>query len=362
MAGNIKKYVLGKDHLKRSLMDGFVLNDKGVLQAGEEKQLRHIFLKALDGVDDDINWGRLSLKTSFEGDMVLTVRAIATSDPIFIRRDVITSIDGFLQDPDISPSIKEQFFGVAEGIEVSGFEDVLLYKLKGRYLYLWLELSGVGSAEISDLRVYVPGDNFLETFPEVYQSENDFFRRYLSVLSTLYNELQEQIDHLDSVLDVETATVPALHHFSSWLGVDTLNSRLKDEELRRFIKALPELLSLKGTKKAIEKLISLFVTEPFYVIERNLLTNQQLSDNMYGSTVFDFTILINRKADGQLQNTLEYFTDMFKPLRSRYRIIFFGETGGLDDFTFMDFDSTVLESDFGKLDDGRALTGMTYLK
>ena len=363
MAGVIKKYILGKNRLNRSLLDGFCLDNNGVLTSNqEEASSRHVFITGLDGVVDDLNWGRLSLKAKLDGDLLLIIRAVATNDPIFIRKGEITKIDDFLQDSNVTPSIKEQFFGAAGGIEITGVQDALLYDLKGRYLYIWLEVSGLGSVSISDLTVYVPGDNFFATFPAVYQTEDSFFQRYLSIFSTLYNDLQDTIDHLDSFLDIDTAPVSTLHIFASWLGLETRGLLTNADTLRRLIKAAPALFSMKGTKTAVEGIISLFVSDQFYIIERNLLTQQQLNHDLYGSTPYDFTILINCKADEQLRTCLEFFINQFKPIRSQYNVIFLGGNSGLDSFTYLDFNGTVLHSAPGQLDGGMGLTGTTYLK
>lgn len=362
MADNIKKYKIGKNRLAHSLMDGFSLSENGTLETSGDKQIRHIFMRGLDGVTEDLSWGRLSFKTISHGDFVLTVRATASNDPVFIRKGELTKTDDFLLDPEISPSLKNQFFKIADGVESSGTQDILLYKLKGRYLYICIEIEGICTASVSDITVCIPGDNFTRTFPAVYQTENDFFKRYLSVFSTIYNEFEETIDSLDSFLDPDTASVPALRHFASWLGIETEGSLTDEAVLRRVVKEAPVLLSVKGTKQSIEKVVKLFVSDPFYVIEQNLLTQQQLNYEMYGSTPFDFTILINCKADERLRACLEYFINQFKPVRSRHRIIFFGSNSGLDSFTFLDFNGTVLQSAPGQLDDGKALTGMTYLQ
>lgn len=362
MAGLIKKYVFNKNRLRRSLLDGFELSDGGCLRAVDEnRHVRNIFLGGLDGVDADLQWGRLSFKAENLGDAVVSLRAMASNDPFFVRKGELTSIDDFLLSKDISPEIKDRFFGSAGGIEQSGAEDILLYNLTGRYLYLWFEISGNSSTSISDICVFVPGDNFERTFPAVYQTGNDFFRRYLSIFSTMFNEFQETIEGLDAFLDPDTTSPAALRQFASWLGVETEGSLTDDASLRRVVKAAPQLLSLKGTKQAIEKVVSLFVDVPFYVVERNLLTAQQLDCEMYGSTPYDFSILINREADESLRACLDFFISQFKPLRSRCRIIFFGSGSGLDRFTFLDFNGTVLQSAPGHMDKGNSLTGMTYL-
>lgn len=362
MSGNIKKYSFGKNRLSRSLMRGFCLTDEGGLAASGRNPVRHIFLGGLDGAENGLLWGRLSFKLTAEGDTALTLRAMASDDPVFVRSGVLTKIDDFLLDPAITAETKERFFSVAGGLESNGAKDVLLKGLSGRYLYLWLSLEGGRSATISELAVFVPGDNFTKTFPAVYRTENDFFSRYMSVFSTLYTELQETVGNLPSCLDPDSASVPALRLFCSWLGIETEGSLTDEDSLRRVVKKAPELLAAKGTKSAIEGVIRLFVTEPFYIVERNLLTKQQEHSDMYGSTPYDFSILINREADERLRTCLEFFINQFKPIRSRCRIVFFGRDSSLDSFTYLDFNGTVLQSEAGKLDGGQALTGSSYLQ
>ena len=363
MAGVIKKYVLGKNRLQRSCLDGFEIDASGSLVCTPSNTpTRHVFIRGLDGIIDDLLWGRLSFKATFEGDLLVTIRAVALNDNAFIRKGELTKTDDFLLDPGILPAIKEQFFSAAGGIEISGVQDALLYGLKGRYLYIWLEVGGVGKITLSDLTVYVPGDNFSSTFPEVYQAENSFFSRFLTVFSTQYNDFQDTIDHLDSFLDIDTAPASTLHHFASWLGLETEGMLSDVDKLRQLVKAAPGLFTYKGTKFAVEGIIKILISSPFYIIERNLLTQQQTLGEIYGSTPFDFTILINCKADEQLRACLEFFINQFKPVRTQYRIVFLGENSGLDSYTYLDFNGSVLQCAPGLLDSGTALTGTTYLK
>ena len=56
-----------------------------------------------------------------------------------------------------------------------------------------VEVMGEG-VSIGNIRVEAPGDNFMQTFPEVYREKNSFFHRYLSVYSSIYNDFQEKLD------------------------------------------------------------------------------------------------------------------------------------------------------------------------
>ena len=72
--------------------------------------------------------------------------------------------------------------------------------------------------------------------------------------------------------------------------------------------------------------------------------------------------MVGRKMDEKLRLRLKFLIDQFRPARSRCRIVFLEECGGLDAFTYLDINGTVLQNAPGSLDDGKALTGMTYLQ
>ena len=216
---------------------------------------------------------------------------------------------------------------------------------------------------MENLRVYVPGDNFFRTLPQVYQSDNEFLQRYLSIFSTMFQEFQEKLDALPELLDVDTAPKELLPVFASWLGLETDEMLFTPDELRQLVKAAPRLMERKGTKWAVETVIKLFVPEEVYIVEYNLLSaDERHSKNLYGETPYDFTVMVGRKMEEKLRLRLQFLIDQFKPIRSRYRIVFLNDCGGLDAFTYLDVNGTVLQNTPGNLDDGKALTGMTYLE
>ena len=133
--------------------------------------------------------------------------------------------------------------------------------------------------------------------------------------------------------------------------------------MRSLLKIAPQLMLNKGTRWAVETAVKLFVPEEVYLVERNLLVeDQRHSAGLYGETLFDFTVMVGRKMDEKLRLRLQFLIDQFKPVRSRYQIVFLEECGGLDAFTYLDVNGTVLQNSTGTLDDGKALTGTTYLQ
>ena len=358
----IRTYRLSAPRLKRGLLEGFTVLEDGALQT-QGGGVHSAFLPGLDSAQADCQWGRLSLRCRLGAESMLTIRCFASDQDSVVRGGEVVQIDDFLLDPSVPPREKERLFTLAGGMERSGVQDVLLSGQTGRWLWLWLEVTGAGEETLENIRVYVPGDNFFRTFPQVYQTDNDFFQRYLSIFSTMYQEFQEEINDLPKLLDVDTAPEALLPMFARWLGLEIDEGLFSSQELRRLLKQAPELMARKGTKWAVEKVVKLFVEEPVYIVERNLLTaDKRDGGDLYGATPYDFTVMIGGRMDEKLRLRLKFLIDQFRPARSRCRIVFLEECGGLDAFTYLDINGEVLQNAPGSLDDGKALTGMTYLQ
>lgn len=358
----IRKYRLRNPQLRRGLLENVILEGDS-LKTDPASAGADIFLPALDSAVPGCEWGRISLHCTLGSESILTIRAFASDENMVRRGDDVVSVDEILLDASLPREEKDRLFSAAGGVAFSGVQDALLYGQTGRYLWLWFEILGDEISSLENIRVYVPGDNFLRTFPQVYQTDNDFFKRYLSVFSTMYQEFQEQIDALPELLDLDTAPAELLPVFASWLGLETDDALIGAQELRELLKIAPELMSRKGTKWAVERIVKMFVSGEVFIVERNLLTGEQRSSTqLYGNTPYDFTVMIGCATDEKLRMKLKFLIDQFKPIRSVCRIVFLEEGGGLDGFTYLDINSHVHENAAGSLDDGKALTGMTYLQ
>ena len=359
----IRKYRLGSARLHRSLLDGFVVEGDALRTCDSPNGNHCVFLRGLDSAQQGCAWGRLSMTCRLSPEAMLTVRAFASDQDSIIRNNEVVRVDDFLTDPTIPEKEKQRLFTLAGGLEQRGMRDVLLTGQNGRWLWIYLELAGEDEHVLENMRVYIPEDHFFRTFPQTYQADNDFLRRYISIFSTMYHELQEKIDALPEILDVDTAPEELLPVFASWMGLETDEMLFSSEELRKLLKIAPRLMERKGSKWAVETAVRLFVPEDVYIVERNLLMpDQRRSAELYGESVFDFTVMVGRKMDEKLRLRLQFLIDQLKPIRSRYRIVFLEDRGGLDSFMYLDINGAVLQNAAGTLDDGKALTGMTYLE
>ncbi len=365
MADAIKKYMLGKSRFARGCCVGFEAQAGGVLRADPNCPHRSLFLGRIDSGRDNFAWGRLSFSSQLDPEMVLIVRAFSSKDGVFVHDGLPQSLDDFLLDASHPPSQKWQVFEEAGGIKNSGHQDVLLLGQQGRYLYLALELLGEGGGCLQDMCVWAPGDHFFPTFPEVYQSADDgFFRRYLTILSTMYNEMQEKMDALDKLIDLSSASEELLMVFADWIGIAPARGVLATQQLRQYLGMAWPLIQGKGTRWALEWLTTLLLGEGHTYIVENSKGNgleRGAANGANGHEPYHLVILVNLPSNEQMHARLSQLIGQFKPLRCQVDIIFIGGQNAVDAYCYLDINAAIGVSATGQLNNRVILNGTTYL-
>ncbi len=354
----LKKYKIGSSRIKNGALYGMEPDGEDGLRTKPEESYHAAFLCSLDAGAPDSVWGRFVFDAELPDDMVMIVHALASDESRILRDGEILETDDFLRSPG-DARLKMRLFDLSDSLRQEGATDILLYSQRGRYLWLCVELFGIGEAVIRGMRVYTPGDNFFQTFPEVYRRNGDFLHRYLSVFSSMYNDLQEKIDGLPVLFDVDTAPAPLLPVLAGWMGLELDNNLLTGSQCRMLLKRAFRLLSRKGTRYVIEEVVHLLASDPVYILEN---TNADGQRGFGGGDPFSFTVLIGRKSDEQLYYKLLCLINQFRPMRTRVSIIFLGDCTSMDFHCYMDINAELTESVGGSLDDNTALNGMTYLQ
>ncbi len=356
MAALVRKYRIGKNRLKQGLLSGFTLYEDGSLRTNEEEPIHQLYLGYLDGVERDYEWGRFAFEAVIGEDMVLNVHIFASNELVFMRKGVLTEINDFLLDEAEPSEAKLALFRAANCKSANGFFDVLLTGLSGRYLWVMIEVLGVGQASLKEFCVYSPEDNFFNSFPEVYRTNGEFFRRYLSVFNALYTDFQSTIDSLDRFLDADIAPAGLLPVFARWMGLELDGDFLEESQLRRLLKSAYLLISSKGTCQAVIRIAHILTDAPVYVLER------QSSYRGVGEDPYDFTVLVLCAADKKLYSSLKYLIGQFKPVRSKMNLVFLDSCGRLDSYCCLGMNAKIVEPVPGLTDHGMMLDGLSYLQ
>ena len=360
-------YSIKKNRIESGLTVGFTMEEDGTLVMNEQEPRHALYVRALDCATQDGSWGRLSFEADYPENMTCYVYARALNESMFYRAGELTKIDDFLCNEAESPTIKREFFERVDAKRHINHKDVLLYEQRGRYLYFVIEFVGEGSGYLRNIKVDRRGDNFMQTFPEIYRERNSFFHRYLSIFSSIYMDFQEDIEQLPQLLDVDTCPVQLLITYGKWLGID-LDCDIQDEKiLRELVREAYSLNRMKGTKKAIRKIAKIMLGEEVLILEHNImedyLAGKERMDiaKLYGSSIYDVVMLVEHPVSELVKSQLMYLIDQFRPLRSRIHIVHLKSDGMLDSHSYLDMNARAFEVENGGLDENQIMDGVVTL-
>jgi phage tail-like protein len=360
-----KKYTMKYSRLKRAALHGFAL-DREAVRVLPEAKVHFMVLPMLDGASRGERWGRFHLEAELPQESELRIWAFAR-DADGEDAGKVERLNRMLYDPDVPVSEKRDVFQRAEGITRCNQTDLLLYELRGQYLWIALEVAGEADGVLQNMWVRNPGDRFMQTFPEVYQEEGGFFHRYMSIFSSVYDDVQGEIDGMETCLDVEEAPAGMLPVLAGWLGL-RVESDFPDEAiLRKLLKEAYLLNKRKGTRWAVERLAKIVLGEEVQVIEKNLLVEAEPEDRaiyrkLYGASAWDVTILVNRPPEEKLQEQFLYLIAQFKPARCRVHLTFYKNCNSLDTYCFLDRNAQLLKNSYGRLEEGAVMDGSVILQ
>ncbi len=325
-------YSIKNNRIKQSCIKGFTIKDSDTLLL-DEKEIEHsMFFRPIDGVNDDSFWGRLSCRLLLSEEIVCYIYVIA-SDSLDIATGEGDSfnLEEYLCDEEADSYRKITLLTELGARRFVNSEDVLLYDLRGRYLFIAVEMLGYGGAEIGKIRVGVRGDNFMGAFPQVYQERNSFFHRYMSVFSSIYNDIGEQNEKLYEMLDLDKCSPDLLEMYGSWFGIDLKGGFLPEDVLRTIVKEAYKLNRMKGTRWVLERILEIVVGDDTVILENRL----------QDGGIFEVTVLINQKLSEELRHQLTFLLDQFKPLRTQIRLLQMEKEAIMDGNSYLDMNAAI---------------------
>ena len=362
------KYSIKQNRFNRSFLTGFEIEGETKLRCVPDTYGRLFICDSIDGIESGAKWGRLHLDYKIQEDMVITTYAAALEEKEIWWDDRLIYVEDILKNSEIPKNDKIQILEKLGAIKRINRTDILLYELEGRYLYLCVEVQGLGEGEISNLWVDNHGDFFLDTFPEVYQDYGSFFHRYMSVFSGVYMDFQEKIDKVADFLDIDTAPVQFLPVFCQWMGLDVSGDFLTEEKLRTLVREAYHLNRTKGTKEALLRVCEIILGEKVIILEKNVMQkntqaeNQEIYEGLYGKGIYDVTLLIHTYVPENQKSQLMFLLNQFKPIRTNLKIKFLDQKGSLDGHVYMDMNAQVMDTQVVALDERAGLDSNVILK
>lgn len=329
-------YSVREDMLKRSCISGFNIKDNQIIAVSEHES--YIFLPVMDRGHGEKHWGRLGMDIELKDKAVCQIYAMA-SDNIALNK--------YLMDSSISAAQKLQAFNNENSIKSINKNDILLYDLCGRYLWLCIIVNEGCGSTVGNIRVYARGDFLMDTFPEIYRQRNGTLHRYLSIFSSIYKDMDEEMLMLPSLLEPEAAPPEMLPILAGWMGLDVSGGFLSEETLRTLVKEAYDLVKKRGTREALERLTELMTGEKAIIIEKNLMpaaeteSQKSVENCLYGNDIYGVTLLIKSSTGRYKKSHLLHLLNQLKPARCDLKIIYLDVGGVLDGYTYMDINACI---------------------
>lgn len=352
------QFTIGKNRLEKTFFYGMEAVGERTVKCSQEEGVHYLILPILDSGVDDCPWGRISFDMELAEDAVCYLYLCASNKPL--GRE-------FMQDENTGFQEKIKFLAANRCLRFINKKDALLYEISGRYLWVAMEIIGE-SAVISNMVIRAPGDNFMGLFPEVYREKNSFLHRYLSIFSSMYQDFQNDIDHMDDLVEPDKMPPQLLEMYLKWFGVDVAGGYISEDVMRTLLKEVAWLMANKGTKRCIHRICELFIGEKPVILERNMMSpyltqsETEVYNDLYGDGPYDVTMLVISRVELTTRRQLIHLLEQFKPVRCRLAVVFLGSTGVLDDYNYLDNNAYVYSGNVADLDDEKLMDGAVVIQ
>ncbi len=337
MALGIHKYRLSPRTLAGGTLEGFSYDkEENTIQLDPKSPVHRMVPLRLDSGVEGCIWGRIQLDIQLPPEATFLLHYFAS--------------DG-----------NTDYYEQAD--QIVGGRDGLLNGQQGRYLQLWLEVYGAQTCTVGPWEVWTPDDPFLKTFPQIYREDKGFLKQYLSIFSSIYLDFQDEIENLHQWVDVERAPADKLPALAAWMGVDLSPQLFTPDQMRDLLVRLPKFQAYKGSPQIIKELAELLTGHKTVLVERTNLQDfttaetQETLDQLYGDTVFDYTLLIHGQVEDQTRKQLECLLRQFQPARSKSNLVFLKPNAHLGTYGYLDVNACLHQASTAVLDGVDSLSG-----
>lgn len=310
------------------------------------------FSRVLDAKETEMVWHRFRLTLPEHGSSFFSV-SIYSSDRNFMDfRGERIPLEEFLRSEKETLDEKREALMPFLRKTVTLSEDVLLYEVKGRYLWFCLEMEQRDGERVCvrELRIDFPKRSWVRYLPELYQREEasrEFLERYLGIFQSLYEDMTEKIEHSAGWFDPDSAPKEMLSWLADWIALEDAPI-WDDRQLRYLLKNAMGLYRIRGTAEYLQKMICLYTGCEAYIIENHQLSrfrnNRGIYEGLkrlYGDHPYMLTIVVStgQKDTQKDQHTLMKIVEHAVPAYMEYRIIQLQQYIFLNQYSYLGINS-----------------------
>lgn len=314
---------------KRGFCDGTAVTAQGLTLCGGDGEGVY-FTRVFDSRERQTEWHRIVIEGEWHGEATATV-CVYASDTLYPGGGTQT-VEELIGDSELTAAQKARELRVCLAARFYQPKDMLLYDVRGRYLWLKLELKGLGgnAPGISRITIRYPKHTWLSFLPELYQEDRKsaaFLERYLSIFQSLYEDMTEKIEQAPRLL--EPSENGFLGELADWLGVRN-QTLWNEDQLCYLVKNAARLHRIRGTAACLKELAALYLGSEPYLVEYHQIKpyfdggeREETLKRLYASGPYEFAVILNvwDLDPGSSLRLLEQVIAMAKPAYMACRIV-----------------------------------------
>lgn len=365
MASGARSFVLNResDWTYNSTLRNLKFQDDNLILDNKDGESGVYISGAFDSLLSETKWHRLKLDINIPTGVEYKLR-IYSSDSTEILIPVLgqagktrVNINNYLLDNKINIARKIDMFDTIGAKIYENPTDILLYEFTGRYLWLCLEIISYVEepVEIKSMKIEFPQVTFVDYLPELYRTEsgeNSFLSRFLGIFQSIYVDLEDKIDIMPLKFDPDYTSRDFLNWIADWLSIKDIEL-WGEKRLRKLIKECVSIYKIKGTRKAISRVVEDYIgVEPIIVeqfeIKNNMFYHNQVNilENLFGDNGYVFTVMLPQSCVKDTENYIELLRviNNAKPVDSICNLVILTDQIYLDNHCYIGINSFITKN------------------
>lgn len=365
MASGAKYFILNRedDWKYKSIIRDVIFEEDMLLSNNKSGENSVYISSSFDTLQNETIWHRMRLNYNLPNDALLRLR-LYTSDskkvliPALNGKGLMQSdIDDYILNDNIDINRKIDIFDYIGAKKYENPTDILMYNLRGRYLWICMELINYSHDQIKvkDVKIEFPKVTFTDYLPEIYKEhdgKDSFLERFLGIFQSMYVDLEDRIDNTPINFDPEMTSKDFLVWISRWLSIKDAFIWGEDR-LKILLKQVTNIYKSKGTKQSISRIVEEFVgVEPIVVEQFDLKNNQHYEiqkshiEGLFGDNGYVFTVILNEKYVKSPEDYIEILRviNTVKPIDSICNLVVLNDKIYLDHHCYIGINSYIAKN------------------
>lgn len=258
-----------------------------------------LFSRVLDGKEEQTVWHRLTVEVPDKRAEYQFWIYACDKEALLVDGEM-RNIQQIIQDEHRTVAQKQGIFAPYLQKIQKNEPDFLLHDIKGRYLWIFVQLQDYHhlGCRLEKVQVYFPKDSLMKYLPAVYQADDQstaFMERFLAVFQSFYDELTFEIENNHDRLIPYTTDSEFLYFLADLVGVENAHGWTQ-EQLRNLVAHSGRLYQKRGTKQVLIEAIELVTGQKPCVIEGwQIKDRPDLQTRYYSTERNSITVLLEEK-------------------------------------------------------------------